>query len=234
MTWGTYGAYVLFVLLVLIVPGPDTALVLKNSLAGGRRGGVLTALGIGSGNLAQGVAAALGLSAVIVRSEPVFLTLRWAGAAYLGYLGVIGLVPMGPAGVFVVLLIYLVEAIAYSAIQRRRRGAQSGPAGLQVLSGCVATILILAGIVGLSSSSESLPTVPILAISLGIGIVAWVWYRVSRASGEDNTTIVVGRVAGIVGRSGGSLVVTLVVRLIFVAVVAGATWLIAVITKLFD
>jgi threonine/homoserine/homoserine lactone efflux protein len=44
MTWGTYGAYVLFVLLVLIVPGPDTALVLKNSLAGGRRGGVLTAL----------------------------------------------------------------------------------------------------------------------------------------------------------------------------------------------
>ena len=92
MTWGTYGAYVLFVLLVLIVPGPDTALVLKNSLAGGRRGGVLTALGIGSGNLAQGVAAALGLSAVIVRSEPVFLTLRWAGAAYLGYLGVRALI----------------------------------------------------------------------------------------------------------------------------------------------
>jgi len=92
MTWGTYGAYVLFVLLVLIVPGPDTALVLKNSLAGGRRGGVLTALGIGSGNLAQGVAAALGLSAVIVRSEPVFLTLRWAGAAYLGYLGVKALI----------------------------------------------------------------------------------------------------------------------------------------------
>ncbi|WP_329055721.1 LysE family transporter [Amycolatopsis sp. NBC_01488] len=92
MTWGTYGTYVLFVLLVLIVPGPDTALVLKNSLAGGRRGGVLTALGIGSGNLVQGVAAALGLSAVIVRSEPVFLTLRWAGAAYLGYLGVKALV----------------------------------------------------------------------------------------------------------------------------------------------
>jgi RhtB (resistance to homoserine/threonine) family protein len=92
MTWGTYGAYVLFVVLVLIVPGPDTALVLKNSLAGGKRGGVLTALGIGSGNLVQGVAAALGLSAVIVRSEPVFVTLKWAGAAYLGYLGVKALI----------------------------------------------------------------------------------------------------------------------------------------------
>ncbi|MEV4055466.1 LysE family translocator [Amycolatopsis sp. NPDC049688] len=92
MTWGTYGTYVLFVVLVLIVPGPDTALVLKNSLAGGKRGGVLTALGIGSGNLVQGLAAALGLSAVIVRSEPVFVTLKWAGAAYLGYLGVKALI----------------------------------------------------------------------------------------------------------------------------------------------
>ncbi|QKV78536.1 LysE family translocator [Amycolatopsis sp. Hca4] len=88
MTWGTYGGYVLFVVLVLIVPGPDTALVLKNSLAGGRRGGVLTALGIGSGNLVQGLAAALGLSAVIVRAEPVFVALKWAGAGYLAYLGV--------------------------------------------------------------------------------------------------------------------------------------------------
>ncbi|GHG48914.1 MULTISPECIES: LysE family translocator [Amycolatopsis] len=92
MTWGTYGTYVLFVVLVLIVPGPDTALVLKNSLAGGRRGGVLTALGIGSGNLVQGLAAALGLSAVIVRAEPVFVTLKWAGAAYLVYLGAKALV----------------------------------------------------------------------------------------------------------------------------------------------
>ncbi|MFB9682743.1 LysE family translocator [Amycolatopsis plumensis] len=92
MNWGTYGTYVLFVVLVLIVPGPDTALVLKNSLAGGRRGGVLTALGIGSGNLVQGLAAALGLSAVIIRAEPVFVTLKWAGAAYLGYLGAKALV----------------------------------------------------------------------------------------------------------------------------------------------
>jgi threonine/homoserine/homoserine lactone efflux protein len=92
MTWGTYGTYLLFVLLVLVVPGPDTALVLKNSLSGGRRGGVLTAIGIGSGNLAQGLAAALGSSAVVVRSEPVFEALRWAGAGYLGYLGVKALV----------------------------------------------------------------------------------------------------------------------------------------------
>ncbi|SDX67649.1 resistance to homoserine/threonine (RhtB) family protein [Amycolatopsis xylanica] len=92
MTWGLYGSYVLFVLLVLAVPGPDTAVVLKSSLAGGTRGGVLASVGIGAGNLTQGVAAALGLSALITRSEPVFLTLRWAGAAYLCYLGVRALI----------------------------------------------------------------------------------------------------------------------------------------------
>jgi threonine/homoserine/homoserine lactone efflux protein len=36
----------------------------------------------------QGTAVALGLGALIVRSHPVFVTLRWAGVAYLCYLGV--------------------------------------------------------------------------------------------------------------------------------------------------
>jgi RhtB (resistance to homoserine/threonine) family protein len=92
MTWGLYGSYVLFVLLVLMIPGPDTAVVIKNSLGGGARGGSMAALGIGAGNLAQGVAAAFGLSALILRSEPLFLALRWAGAAYLAYLGVRALI----------------------------------------------------------------------------------------------------------------------------------------------
>ncbi|MEC3981210.1 LysE family translocator [Amycolatopsis sp. H20-H5] len=92
MTWGLYGSYVLFVLLVLLIPGPDTAVVIKNSLGGGARGGILASIGIGSGNLAQGVAAAFGLSALIARSEPLFLALRWAGAAYLAYLGIRALI----------------------------------------------------------------------------------------------------------------------------------------------
>lgn len=65
MTWGLYGSHVLFVLLILMIPGPDTAVVIKNSLGGGDRGGSMAALGIGAGNLAQGVAAAFGLSALI-------------------------------------------------------------------------------------------------------------------------------------------------------------------------
>ena len=87
MTWSSYGTYLVFVLLVVLAPGPDTLVTLKNALSGGRRGGLLATCGIFVGNLLQGTAVALGLGALIVRSQPLFLTLRWAGVAYLCYLG---------------------------------------------------------------------------------------------------------------------------------------------------
>jgi threonine/homoserine/homoserine lactone efflux protein len=87
VTWSAYGSYLIIVLLIVLAPGPDTMVVLKNALAGGSRGGLLAAFGIGSGNVVQGTAAALGLGVVIAKSQPVFLTLKWAGAAYLCYLG---------------------------------------------------------------------------------------------------------------------------------------------------
>ncbi|MFI5782075.1 LysE family translocator [Nocardia sp. NPDC051570] len=88
MTWSSYCAYLVFVVLVVIAPGPDTVVTLKNALAGGQRGGMMTAFGIAVANLIQGTAVALGLGALIVGSQPLFLTLRWVGAAYLAYLGI--------------------------------------------------------------------------------------------------------------------------------------------------
>jgi RhtB (resistance to homoserine/threonine) family protein len=87
VTWSSYGAYLIFVVLVVLAPGPDTMVTLKNALAGGTRGGLLAMFGVAAGNLVQGTAVALGLGALIVRSQPLFLTLRWAGVAYLCYLG---------------------------------------------------------------------------------------------------------------------------------------------------
>jgi len=87
VTWSSYGSYLIFVVLVVLAPGPDTMVTLKNALAGGTRGGLLAAFGIAVGNFVQGTAVALGLGALIVRSHPVFSTLRWVGAAYLCYLG---------------------------------------------------------------------------------------------------------------------------------------------------
>ncbi|WP_370944192.1 LysE family translocator [Amycolatopsis sp. cg5] len=87
MAWSVYGSYLLIVVLIVLAPGPDTMVVLKNSLAGGWRGGLLASSGIFVGNAVQGSAAALGLGVVIARSQPVFLTLKWVGAAYLAFLG---------------------------------------------------------------------------------------------------------------------------------------------------
>jgi threonine/homoserine/homoserine lactone efflux protein len=73
--------------LVIVTPGQDTALTIRNSLLGGRRPGVFTALGISAGQAAWALATSLGLAALIVAFEPAFVALKLAGAAFLVYLG---------------------------------------------------------------------------------------------------------------------------------------------------
>ncbi len=73
--------------LVIVTPGQDTALTIRNTLAGGRRAGMLTAVGVAGGQAVWTAATSAGLAALIVASEPVFDALRLAGAAYLVVLG---------------------------------------------------------------------------------------------------------------------------------------------------
>ena len=72
---------------IICTPGPDTALTVRNALSGGRRAGILTAAGVATGQAVWTLAAALGLTGLIIASEPAFVTLKVAGAAYLIYLG---------------------------------------------------------------------------------------------------------------------------------------------------
>jgi threonine/homoserine/homoserine lactone efflux protein len=74
-------------ILVIATPGPDTALTIRNTLLGGRAGGVLTALGVAAGQAIWALATSLGIVALLVASEPVFLAVKLAGAAYLVILG---------------------------------------------------------------------------------------------------------------------------------------------------
>jgi threonine/homoserine/homoserine lactone efflux protein len=87
MSWSKYAEFLAFAVVLVLIPGPDFAVVTKNTLVGGRRRGRWTALGVSSSNLVQGSAAALGLGALIVRAQPVFEAIKWAGVAYLVYLG---------------------------------------------------------------------------------------------------------------------------------------------------
>lgn len=74
--------------LVIITPGPDTAVVIRNALVGGRRSGVFTALGVAAGQAVRALATSAGLAALIVASEPAFVAIKLVGAAYLVFLGV--------------------------------------------------------------------------------------------------------------------------------------------------
>jgi threonine/homoserine/homoserine lactone efflux protein len=88
MLWSKYAEFLAFAVVLIVIPGPDFAVVTKNTLVGGRRRGRWTGLGVSSSNLVQGTAAACGLSALIVRVQPLFEAIKWAGVAYLAYLGV--------------------------------------------------------------------------------------------------------------------------------------------------
>jgi threonine/homoserine/homoserine lactone efflux protein len=84
---GQFVSFLAVSVLVIVLPGQDTALTIRNTLVGGRRAGRLTAAGISSGQAIWAVATAAGVAAVLRASEPAFLALRIAGAAYLVYLG---------------------------------------------------------------------------------------------------------------------------------------------------
>jgi len=84
-------AFLLASVLLWITPGPDNMYILARSIAQGRRAGIVSALGIGSGVLVHTLAAALGLSAVLAASSWAFLAVKVAGVAYLIYLGVAAL-----------------------------------------------------------------------------------------------------------------------------------------------
>jgi threonine/homoserine/homoserine lactone efflux protein len=75
-------------LILALMPGPGILYVLGRTLNDGRREGMLSALGTFAGGFVHALAAALGLSAVLLASAWAFQAVRYAGAAYLIYLGI--------------------------------------------------------------------------------------------------------------------------------------------------
>ncbi len=74
--------------LLNLSPGPDIAFILGKTAQGGRRVGMAAMLGVWAGTLGHVLAAALGLSAILVGSALAFSAIKWIGAAYLIWLGI--------------------------------------------------------------------------------------------------------------------------------------------------
>jgi threonine/homoserine/homoserine lactone efflux protein len=75
-------------LVLIVIPGPGVLFVVGRALAHGRRTALATALGHAAGNYVVAACVAVGLGALLQRSEQVFLAVKVAGALYLVWLGI--------------------------------------------------------------------------------------------------------------------------------------------------
>ena len=84
----TLAVFLLAALGLLLVPGPAVMYIVTRSAAHGRKAGLASVMGIEVASLVHSLAAALGLSALLLASALAFQVVKYAGAAYLVYLGI--------------------------------------------------------------------------------------------------------------------------------------------------
>lgn len=84
-TWALFAAMTFS---AAMLPGPNLAIVLRNTLSGSRRDGMLTALGLACALLTHGTLALLGIATLLHNHPLLFEAVRWFGAAYLVLLGI--------------------------------------------------------------------------------------------------------------------------------------------------
>lgn len=88
--------FTVFAVLITVTPGPDSLLVLRNGVAGGRQAGLWTGVGAATGSLAWGLVAAIGLAAVLQQWALAYDIVKYTGAAYVAYLGLQALLKLRP------------------------------------------------------------------------------------------------------------------------------------------
>ena len=84
----TLAVFALASLALAVVPGPAVLYIVAQSIHGGRRAGVVSALGVASGGMVHVLAAVIGLSALLAASAEAFTAVKILGAVYLVWLGI--------------------------------------------------------------------------------------------------------------------------------------------------
>jgi len=88
MYWSEFLTVALIHLLAVASPGPDFAIVVRESVGYGRRAGLFTAVGVGTGILVHVTYSLLGIGLIVSQSIVLFNALKWLAAAYLLYIGI--------------------------------------------------------------------------------------------------------------------------------------------------
>ncbi|MDR0277008.1 MAG: LysE family transporter [Paucimonas sp.] len=87
MYWAEFLTVALIHLLAVASPGPDFAVVVRESVTHGRRAGTWTAFGVGTAIFLHVGYSLLGIGLIVSQSIMLFNALKWAAAAYLVYIG---------------------------------------------------------------------------------------------------------------------------------------------------
>lgn len=87
MYWPEFLTVALIHLLAVASPGPDFAVVVRESVAHGRKAGTYTAMGVGTAIFLHVGYSLLGIGLIVSQSIVLFNALKWAAAAYLLYIG---------------------------------------------------------------------------------------------------------------------------------------------------
>lgn len=85
---GVSGEFLLTSLVVVLIPGTGVVYTVSSSIGGGRRRGLIAAVGCTLGIVPHLLAAMLGLSGIMQAGSAVFEVVRWAGVVYLVFMGI--------------------------------------------------------------------------------------------------------------------------------------------------
>lgn len=88
MYWAEFLTVAFIHLLAVASPGPDFAVVVRESVTHGRRAGTWTAVGVGTGIFVHVAYSLLGIGLIVSQSIVLFNALKWLAAAYLFYIGI--------------------------------------------------------------------------------------------------------------------------------------------------
>jgi threonine/homoserine/homoserine lactone efflux protein len=83
-----FESFLLASILLNLTPGNDTIFILSKSIGQGKKAGIISALGIGTGSVVHTILAAFGLSVILAKSIFIFNLVKYAGAIYLLFIGV--------------------------------------------------------------------------------------------------------------------------------------------------
>ena len=98
MYWAQFLTVAMVHLLAVASPGPDFAMVIRQSVKGGRKQGMLCALGIASGIAVHMLYCVMGIGLLLSQSSAMLLALKTVAALYLGYIGIKGVLAKPTVG----------------------------------------------------------------------------------------------------------------------------------------